>query len=195
MHLSIFVSPFFACKHLGSGGSSVSTRDRAPRLRELADQEDAGGDGMRAAWMPALVIVIAALVAIAPARVARAQSRESTAALSSAAMDLTVRRGTIATLATVCSMRDAHWAEDLRKATIQDATNAPAPDDGTLKSSPSSNQATSALGYAEMEALEKFAEKAPDATCPSLAYNPDLSEGDRRVAAFRRDLAATHPAS
>jgi hypothetical protein len=104
-------------------------------------------------------------------------------------LDLTVRRGGLATLAPLCGMRDARWAQDLRKAAIQDATHAPEPDEPSLKGAAESDAAVSALGFADTEALEDFAAQSPKVACANLARDRGLADADLRVEKYRRDLA------
>lgn len=73
----------------------------------------------------------------------------------------------------------------LRRIELQSATRNKRFDDPALKSAPGSDAATAALSYAEAEALEDFAEAAPERTCVPLANSPDLRRGDEIVRAFR----------
>ncbi|MBV8095960.1 MAG: hypothetical protein JO110_22565 [Acetobacteraceae bacterium] len=100
-----------------------------------------------------------------------------------------VRLGTVATLAPLCGLRDEPWAEDLRRATVQSATGAKAYDDPALKAAPGSNLAIGALSFAEMEALEDFAEPSGASSCGRLAADPELARADDIVRAFRDQLA------
>jgi hypothetical protein len=104
---------------------------------------------------------------------------------SQADIDGAVRRGTLATLANICGLRDEAWAFDLRRSTILDATHAARPDDDTLRSAPGSQLVTTAMTYAETEALEDFAEAPADVTCEPLRRNPDLAQADKIVREFR----------
>lgn len=140
--------------------------------------------------MRAPCLLAALLLAAAIPRHATAQPNAPPTGQSD--LDLAIRRGGLATLAPLCGARDDHWAEDLRRAAMQDAAHAAAPDDPALHSAPGADLATAALGFAEAEALEDFAETSPQAACAKITADPGLPEADRRVAAYRRDLAATH---
>ncbi len=129
-----------------------------------------------------------ALVSVLLAAPALAQSADVSGP-SQEELDVVVRRGSLATLTQLCRIRDGAWAEDLRKAAIQDATRAPTPDDDALRDAPGSDLASSALGFADSEALEDFAAAPPAATCGKLSHDPDLIDADRRVATYRQDLA------
>ena len=131
-------------------------------------------------------VVITLALALSPAS---AQTGPSQAALDDA-----VQLGTIATLAPLCGLREETWSFDLRRATILDATRAPAPDDPALTAAPGSNLAIGALAFADAEALESFAEAPPAATCDPLRKDPDLARADAIVQAFRV-LKAKKPAS
>jgi len=98
--------------------------------------------------------------------------------------DELVRLGSVATVAPLCGLRDEEWAFDLRRAAVQSATKSKAFDDQSLHAAPGGNEASAALGYAEMEALEDFAE-APARTCGPLAEDPSLAHADETVRAFR----------
>lgn len=106
-----------------------------------------------------------------------------------------VRRGTLATLANVCGLRDEAWAFDLRRSTILDTTHAAQPDDDTLRAAPGSQLVTTAMTYAETEALEDFAEAEPAVTCDPLKRNPDLARADKIVQDFRALKAKMKPTS
>ena len=112
-----------------------------------------------------------------------------------AALQGAIRLGTLATLAPLCTLRDEAWAEDLRRATIQSSTGTTVQDDAGLRAAPGSNQTISAMGYAEHEALEDFAEAPGKATCDRVAHDPDLSRADRMVRDFRANNGALHPGS
>jgi hypothetical protein len=114
---------------------------------------------------------------------------------SEAALADAVRLGTVATLAPLCGMRDEAWSFDLRRATVMDVTNAPQPDDESLRQIPGGDLAVAALSHAEAEALEAFAETSPTNTCGPLAHDPDLARADRVVQAFRLLKAGGKPAS
>jgi hypothetical protein len=118
-----------------------------------------------------------------------------TTAPSQADINEAVRRGTMATLANVCGLRDEAWAFDLRRSTILDTTHAPRPDDDTLRAAPGSQLVTTAMTYAETEALEDFAEARPAVTCEPLKRNPELARADKIVRDFRALKAATKPTS
>jgi hypothetical protein len=111
--------------------------------------------------------------------------------VAAAPLDGAVQMGTVASLASVCGLRDESWAADLRRATIQSATGSHAHDDAGLHQAPGSDQAVGALGYADHEALESFAEAPPDATCGPLAHSKDLEQADRMVRAFREQAPAS----
>ena len=115
--------------------------------------------------------------------------------VSQAGIDEAVRRGTIATLANVCGLREEAWAFDLRRATIMDAAHASRPDDEALSKAPGSPLVTTAMTYAETEALEDFAEAPATVTCERLKTNPDLSRADTIVQNFRELKKAFKPAS
>lgn len=100
-----------------------------------------------------------------------------------------VRLGTVATLTSLCGLRDQSWAEDLRRATVQSTTGAKTYDDPALKAAPGSNLAIGALSFAEAEALENFAERPPASSCGPLADDPDLARADGIVRAFRGQFA------
>ncbi len=114
---------------------------------------------------------------------------------SQADIDEAVRRGTMATLANVCGLRDEAWAFDLRRSTILDTTHAARPDDDTLRAAPGSQLVTTAMTYAETEALEDFAEAQPAVTCEPLKRNPELARADQIVRDFRALKAGTKPTS
>ena len=114
---------------------------------------------------------------------------------SQADIDEAVRRGTVATLAHICGLRDEAWAFDLRRSTILDATHAAGPDDNTLRDVPGSQLVTTAMTYAETEALEDFAEAAPAITCDPLKRNPELARSDKIVRDFRALKARQKPTS
>lgn len=101
------------------------------------------------------------------------------------ARDELVRMGGVATLGPLCGIRDEAWSFDLRRAEVQLATRSERFDDEALQAAPGSKEATVALTYAEMEALEDFAEGPPAHTCGPLAENPDLARADEIVRAFR----------
>jgi hypothetical protein len=94
--------------------------------------------------------------------------------------------GAVATLAPLCGLRDEAWSSDLRRAATQSATGSAATDDATLSRAPGADQASAALGYGDMEALEDFAADTPARTCASLRENPALGRADAAVDAFRR---------
>ena len=107
---------------------------------------------------------------------------------SQAALDQAVRLGTVAALAPLCSLRAEHWAFDLRRATILDATGSAQPTDSALHDAPGSQVVAGALSYAETEALESFAAASPLETCEPLKIDPDLARADKMVQAFRMRL-------
>jgi hypothetical protein len=122
-------------------------------------------------------LIAAAVITMLAAPGARAQT-------STAALGETVTMGTLATLAPLCVMRDDSWAEDLRRATIAEATGASGKDDTSLHDAPGANVVISVLGDAEHEALEVFTEEPGGKTCANVAHSPDLPRADRMVAAF-----------
>lgn len=95
------------------------------------------------------------------------------------------RFGALATLAPLCGARDETWSEDLRAATVQRATGADVHDLDSLHAAPGHELAEAAIGFADTEALEDFAEEAPDATCSAVRANPDLPAADAHVRAWR----------
>jgi hypothetical protein len=110
---------------------------------------------------------------------------------SAAQLDRSVQMGTVASLASVCGLRNEAWIADLRRATIQSATGSRAHDDAGLHEAQGSDQVTGALGYADHEALESFAEAPPGETCGPLAHSKDLDQADRLVRAFREQAPAS----
>ncbi len=129
---------------------------------------------------------IAALSNTALSNTALAQTPPN---LSQADIDEAVRRGTVATLAHICGLRDEAWAFDL------DATHAARPDDETLRQAPGNQLITTAMTYAETEALEDFAESAPAVTCEPMKRNPELARADKIVHDFRFLKNRTKPTS
>ena len=113
---------------------------------------------------------------------------------SQADTDTLVQLGRLATLGSICSLRDESWAFDLRRAAIQSATRSQRFDDPALRAAPGSAEAQAALGYAEAESLEDFADTPPEQTCGPLASSPDLKQADDIVRAFRAQ-ARTAPGS
>jgi hypothetical protein len=103
----------------------------------------------------------------------------------------TVSVGTVAALAAVCGLRDEAWVADLRRAAIQSATGSRAHDDPGLHAAPGSNLAIGALGFADAEALESFAEAPPEETCKPLAHSKGLDQADRMVRGFREQVPAS----
>jgi len=95
------------------------------------------------------------------------------------------RFGAVATLAPLCGLRDDAWAGDLRQAMIQSSTGADAHDEAGLRAAPGQELAVTALGFADIEATESFAEESPDKTCDALKANPDLGRADERVRTWR----------
>ena len=132
-----------------------------------------------------------ALLAAAPALAAAPDQ----AGPDQAGLDDAVRLGTTATLAPLCGVRDDLWAFDLRRAAILRATRTGRPDDGALRTAPGSALVQGALGYADTEATEDFAEKAPAATCGPLAGSAELRRADGIVQRFRALKAASPPGS
>jgi hypothetical protein len=103
-----------------------------------------------------------------------------------------VQMGRLATLGPLCGLRDEAWAFDLRRAELQGATGSKRWDDEALRAAPGSGAASAALGYAEMEAQEDFAEGPPEQACGKLAHEPGMGQADEIVRAFR---AQRQPAS
>ena len=112
-----------------------------------------------------------------------------------AALDDAVQLGTVATLAPLCGIRDEPWAFDLRRAAILRSTGTHQPDDGALRTAPGSTLVQGALGYADTEATENFAGKAPEATCGPLAGSTELRDADAIVQMFRALKALSPPSS
>ena len=94
----------------------------------------------------------------------------------------------IATLAPLCALRDQDWGEDLRQAMVQEATGADVHAADALRRAPGQQLAVAALGYADTEALEDFAEDTPGRTCDTLRANPDLGRADDHVRAWRQRI-------
>ncbi len=141
-------------------------------------------------------VAMLALAAGLCAGVARAEpSPAASAGLSEDAIAATVRLGSVAALAPICSLRDERWAADLRRAAIQSATRSDAHSGPDLKRAPGSNLAIGTLSFAEAEALERFAQASAAATCEPLAASPDLDQADRMVLQFRAGLGAVAPGS
>lgn len=109
------------------------------------------------------------------------------------ALDDTVSLGRVATLAPLCGLRDDAWAYDLRRALIRAATGTPSTDDASLRAAPGSGQASAALGFAEMDALEQFAAATPREACAALSGAPDLGRADQLVKEFRWRAQADKP--
>jgi hypothetical protein len=99
--------------------------------------------------------------------------------------DELTRLGGVATVAPLCGVRDEGWAFDLRRAAVQSATGSKRFDDPALRDAPGRKEAEVALGAAEMEALEDFAEAPPEKTCGPLVKSPELVHADEVVRAFR----------
>lgn len=137
-----------------------------------------------------LIVLLAALAGI-PASAAG----QGKAGPDQAALDDAVRLGTTATLAPLCGLREEVWAFDLRRAAILRATRTDRPDDEALRAAPGSTLVQGALGYAEAEALENFAEKAPASTCGPMASSPELRDADAAVQDFRTLKAANQSGS
>ena len=95
------------------------------------------------------------------------------------------RFGAIATLAPLCNLRDNAWSGDLRQALIQSTTGADAYNESDLRAAHGQQRAIAALGAADLEATERLAEETPARACESLRANPDLTDADDRVRAWR----------
>jgi hypothetical protein len=80
--------------------------------------------------------------------------------------------GAVAQQATLCGLRDAGWAEDLRLSALQSHA-----DHGQL---------VAALGYGDMEASEDLAADTPAVVCPQLKVNPALKRADEAVEMYRQ---------
>ena len=106
------------------------------------------------------------------------------ASASSVRADDLRRFGRIATLAPLCDVRDDAWSFDLRRAELQAATGS-GPDDQALATAPGSQPAIASLSLAEHDALEEFAEDAPDRSCEKLRADADLMHADEIVRRFR----------
>ncbi len=138
---------------------------------------------MRTAWQGAVIAAGMAVAAAAPPGPSEDQLAES------------VRLGSLAALAPVCGLRDERWAADLRRSAIQSATGSKGHADGDLAAAPGSNLVIGALSFAEAEALEAFAEAAPDATCGPLGRDPNLARADGIVRDFRAQAGPATPGS
>ena len=97
-----------------------------------------------------------------------------------------VRLGALATLAPLCGLRDDAWADDLRRALVQGATGTDRTDDPGLKAAPGHAQADAALGFADIESLEDFAEQKPAEACRKVEADADLARADAAVMGFRK---------
>jgi hypothetical protein len=97
-----------------------------------------------------------------------------------------VHLGGLATLAPLCGLRDDAWAADLRRSLLQGATGTGRTDDSGLLAAPGRGQADAALGFADIESLEDFAEQAPAEACRKVASDPDLRRADAAVLGFRQ---------
>lgn len=100
-------------------------------------------------------------------------------------LEQSLQLGTLATLAPLCGLRAESWAFDLRRAAIMEATRGSQPDDSALQAAPGRGLVEGALGFAEMEALESFAEAPAEKTCGPLANDPELTRADGIVRSFR----------
>jgi hypothetical protein len=132
-------------------------------------------------WMCGVAMVVAM------AGLARAQAPEPIG-IDEAGLRGVARYGAIATLAPLCALRDQDWGEDLRQAMVQEATGADVHDADDLRQAPGQQLAVAALGYADTEALEDFAEDTPGRTCDTLRANPDLRRADDHVRAWRQRI-------
>ncbi len=122
-----------------------------------------------------------------------AQGQPIEGGLSEQQLAEAVRFGRLATLAPLCGLRDGRWAADLRQSAVQSATGADAHDASELQTAPGNEQALAALGFADAEALESFAEAEPAKTCGPLASNRDLQRADDIVRAWRERLQRGKP--
>lgn len=113
------------------------------------------------------------------------QAAAAQAQPSEPALREVTRFGALATLAPLCGERDETWGEDLRAAMVQRATEADVHDLDSLHAAPGHELAEAAIGYADTEALEDFAEEAPGATCSAVRVNPELPTADAHVRAWR----------
>lgn len=112
--------------------------------------------------------LVVAMLLVAGASAARAQNGQSQ---SGQIVADGATFGAVATLASLCGMRDEAWSSDLRHAALQSAADR--------------NQLAAALGYDDMEALEDFAADKPDAVCAELRRNPALGRADAAVDTYR----------
>ncbi len=142
-----------------------------------------------------VIVLIGSIAALSNTALSNTALAQTPPNLSQADIDEAVRRGTIATLAHICGLRDEAWAFDLRRSTILDATHAARPDDETLRQVPGNQLITTAMTYAETEALEDFAESAPAVTCEPMKRNPELARADKIVHDFRILKDRTKPTS
>lgn len=97
-----------------------------------------------------------------------------------------VRLGGLASLAPLCGLRDDAWAADLRRSLLQGATGTDRTDDPGLRVAPGRERAEAALGFADIESLEDFAEQSPLEACRRVEADPDLARADAAVLGFRR---------
>ena len=114
---------------------------------------------------------------------AAAQPRDG---ISQQQLDSAMTFGALGALSPLCGLRDAAWASDLWRAGLQALGAAPAgaqPMDAAHRQL--ADRAGAVLSYAEDEALETFAETAPQTTCGPMAHDPNLKRADDMVAAFR----------
>lgn len=116
-------------------------------------------------------------------------------AVSQAGLDEAVELGGVATLAQLCGLRDEAWAFDLRRAMILQTTRTTNPDDLALYDAPGSALVVGALSFADVEALESFAEGLPEHSCGPLTTKPALDRADRAVEVFRMLRSGKRPAS
>ena len=69
---------------------------------------------------------------------------------------------------------------------MQGVTGTERTDDPGLNAAPGRGQADAALGFADIELLEDFAEQSPAEACRKVAADPDLRRADAAVLGFRQ---------
>jgi hypothetical protein len=115
-----------------------------------------------------------------PAQIATLALAFATSAIAAPSADQLAEVATfggLAATAPLCGLRDESWAADLRRAALQSVAGVPASRDANL--------AAAALGHGDMEALEDFAGRAPEASCEKIRTDPALPRADAMVGAFR----------
>ncbi len=127
------------------------------------------------AW-PVLLLMLAAWPGGA-----RAQAPDG---LRQTQLDEASKFGGLAAVTPLCGLRDGAWAADLWQASIR--ALGPADDASSADRQRRADMAGAVLSHAEDEALESFADAAPEVTCGPLGQNPDLKRADDMVAAYRR---------